>query len=685
MRTVPLNATKRGVAFLVTITLLLPVYSAAQQTLNMESILRGGGLQGGAALGGAGRTPDPSRLLEKPKSLENMDPQKRHPVSCRFVPLDERGNPLRPPYIIEGASRVKPSSASPEEAIRNANRDLGIAGGNEAARGVEVFDEIFYYPNAFELYVKEVTGKELCRFGHQASADLSAFFEPPPLAMVPEDYVLGSGDEVYIRLWGSVEQDIALTIDRSGQIVIPKVGPVKLAGVRYAQAADVVRQATRKLFSDFNVSVSLGQLRGIRVYVTGYVERPGAYNVSNFSSLAALVMAAGGPSSAGSFRHIELRRGGKVLSEFDLYELLLEGNKSKDRVLVSEDVIHIGPIGQQVAVFGGVNKPAVFEIKPNESVEKLLRMAGGFVPGADASLVYRLSINERQAGFQPISMLKDPSVVAKNGDILLAQGSVSLQFPSDKALKRVVISGQVRSPGQYFLPPGATLSDAIASAGGFVPGAYLYGLRMSRESVRQKQEESLKRVLRELDRDIVASSTIQPTNAEEARLLQVRADLSRTLVSRLSSFRPDGRISLPVAPNSPAVPLMELMDGDLIEVPSIPQDVGVYGSVVSPGNFLFRSNGVLQDYIKLAGGAKKGADPGETFVIRANGQAEKLRASGVWGLGFLAHDSAPVYPGDVVVVPEDMAKTTLFRELSSWATLLYQLGLGVAAFKVLQD
>ena len=236
------------------------------------------------------------------------------------------------------------------------------------------------------------------------------------------------------------------------------------------------------------------------------------------------------------------------------------------------------------------------------------------------------------------------------------------------------------------MPPNATLKDAIQAAGGTVHGAYIYGTELRRLSVRLQQENTLERVVRELDRNIVASSTLRPLNADEARLLQVRTELSKTLVERLQNVRPDGRLSLPISPQSSDVPVVELEHGDQITIPLIPAFVGVYGSVVSGGTYLFRSGGRISDYLSAAGGAKKGSEASESFIIRANGQAEKLfpdEAPGFFGSRSLRRSNVAIYPGDNIIVPEDMAKTTVYRETLAYTTLLYQLGLGVAAFKVL--
>ncbi len=542
-----------------------------------------------------------------------------------------------------------------------------------------------YRPNQFERYVKSVSGQELCRFGFQTVFGGSAFFEPPPLATPPEDYVLGLGDEVFIRLWGSIEQDYSAILDRSGNVVIPKVGPVKLAGIRYGQAPQVLRAAVRKMFSDFDVSLTLGQLRGIRVFITGYADRPGAVTVSNFSSLSSVVIAAGGPAAAGSFRNIELRRNGQVIARFDLYDLLLKGDKSADRPLLSEDVIHFGPIGPQVAIFGGVNKPAVFEMKGGESVSDLVRMAGNLAPGSTINNILRLPILEREKGFQLVKPDQVLSTSLADGDVVKVQDNSMVLVPNDRMLKRVVLQGQVRKPGEYFLPPDATLAQAIEIAGGKAPGAFLYGLKLTRKSVLEEQKVLLRRILRELDRDLVSQSAMRPLNQEEAAALTARLEIGRTMIARLQSFEPEGRLALPIFPGTREVPSVKLEDGDVITIPAIPGSVGVFGSVVSAGSFLYDPTKELSDYLELAGGASKGGDLGQVFVIQANGQAKRDDRSWIPFWGAKSVLAMGLNPGDTIVVPEKMDKTTFTRELVQFTQILYQLGLGAAGIKILRD
>ena len=213
--------------------------------------------------------------------------------------------------------------------------------------------------------------------------------------LVPPDYLISAGDEIVLSVWGTVDADLRLIVDRSGRISIPRVGAIMVSGVRYADLPAVISQRMAQTFKNFQLSVSLGQLRGVRVYVTGFVVRPGAYTVSALSSVANAVVRAGGPSTSGSFRDIQLRRGNALVSTLDFYDLLLKGDRSSDRLVQADDVIHVGPIGQQVAVIGSVNRPAIFELKRGETMVDVLRMAGGFAAVADTTRLALERVDER--------------------------------------------------------------------------------------------------------------------------------------------------------------------------------------------------------------------------------------------------------------------------------------------------
>ena len=534
-------------------------------------------------------------------------------------------------------------------------------------------------PSEFELYVSGVIGEPLQRFGSDLVKDGEQTYSPSSTAAVPNDYIIAAGDELYVRVWGSVDADLRLVVDRQGQVVIPKVGAVQVAGVPYGGLSRTIQAAIGKTYSGANVAASIGQMRGIRVYVTGYAQTPGAYTVNNLSSLVNVVMAAGGPSAAGSFRQIQLKRAGKVISTFDLYDLLLKGDKSADRPVTAEDVIHVGPAGTQVAITGAVNKPAIYEIKAGESLQDLLAYAGGFVSGANSEAINYLGLPTRQQGFKSVANSEFAVKKLLDGDIYLATSEVALRQPVDKQMRMVRVDGQVNKPGLYVLKPGQTLQDALLAAGGLAPAAYLYGARLERVSVRNDQEKNLERFRKDAKRDLTNAQATKQTTVEDAEITKTGQQRAAAILSALDEIKADGRITLGIRPNAKNLPPILLESGDVLTIPSKPSSVSVMGSIPAGQVALtYDEDQSVYDYIKMAGGFSRGADTGKVYVKRANG--EYVATTG-W---FSKVSSLDVMPGDAIFIPEDLNKTTFTKELKDWTQIIYQLGLGAAAIKVLK-
>jgi protein involved in polysaccharide export with SLBB domain len=503
---------------------------------------------------------------------------------------------------------------------------------------------------------------------------------------VPPDYLISPGDELVLALWGTVDANLRLVVDRTGRVTIPRVGAVMVAGVRYADLPNVIRQQVAQVFRNFQLSVSLGKLRSIRIYVTGFARRPGSYTVSSLSTIVNALMRTGGPSSAGSFRHIELHRGGQLVTTFDLYDLLLRGDKSGDRVLQAEDVIQIGPVGPQVAMIGSVNKPAIFELKDGDTVTDVLGMAAGFNAVADRTrlAIERLADRENVRVTQ-LSLPADGSQKPSSGDVLRAFSLVETALPVQRQNKRVRVEGEVAHPGEYILPASSTVNDALRAAGGLTADAYLYGTEFNRESVRQTQQQNYDRALRDMETDFTRTTSTQHVgNADEAAALNSRAAATSRLIEQLRGVRPTGRIVLEMSPDSPSLPDLALEDGDRLYVPPRPTTVGVFGSVVNGGSYLFAQGRSIGDYLRLAGGATRGADEASTFVLRPNGTAVSAQQrSGWFGLGG-SLDALPAEPGDTIFLPEQMDRSTFIQSAKDWTQILYQFGLGAAALRTIR-
>ncbi len=229
----------------------------------------------------------------------------------------------------------------------------------------------------FQKFIASTTNEILPIFGADLFRRVPSTFAPLDMVPVPPDYVIGPDDELRIRIWGQVNFQANVRVDRSGEIYLPQVGPVHVSGMPFSELDAHLRGAIGRVYRNFDLTVDVGQIRAIQVYVAGAARRAGVYTVSSLSTLVDTLFVSGGPSVHGSLRHIQLRRGSEVITDFDLYNLLIHGDKSKDVKLQSGDVIFIPPAGSQVAVTGSVRNPAIYELRANESLADLLADAGG--------------------------------------------------------------------------------------------------------------------------------------------------------------------------------------------------------------------------------------------------------------------------------------------------------------------
>jgi protein involved in polysaccharide export with SLBB domain len=542
----------------------------------------------------------------------------------------------------------------------------------------------------FEIYVRQLARQDaltgdLRRFGIDIVTGPQSYSAPDHNAQVPADYLLAAGDELLINLWGSVDAEVRAVVDRTGRINIPRVGTIMVAGTRYAELPELLRVRVGQVFRNFQLSVSLGQLRSVRVYVTGFARSPGAYFVTSLSTIVNAMMRAGGPSAAGSYRHIELRRGRERVVIFDLYDLLIKGDKAADRIVQAEDVIHIGPVGPQIGMIGSVNKPAVYELRPNETVQDAIQMAGGFNAVADRSrlAVERLEDRNDKRVLQ-VGLPESAGLMLRNGDVLRAFSAVDSVLSIHRQNKRVRVDGEVARPGEFVLPPDSSITDALRAAGGLTPAAYVFGTEFTRESVRATQQGNYDRALRDLELEYTRVNTQRAISADEAAAQTAGSGAVARMLERLRSVKPSGRIVFQLDPQSNELPQLALEDGDRIYVPARPNTVGVFGSVFNVGTYLYSQGRSLDDFLRLAGGPTRGADTDSVFVIRANGSVVSTRQSGTW---FRTGDIARVdaHPGDTIFVPEEVGKTSFVQAAKEWTQILYQFGLGAAAIKTLSN
>lgn len=663
-----------------------------------------------------------------------------------------------------------------------------------------------HVPTEFQSHVAASAGRVLPLFGFKLFGGGAETFAPVDQVPVTPDYLVGPGDQLIIRGWGQLDINYTGVVDRNGLLFLPKVGNIHVAGVRYQDLTAYVRTAVARNFRNFDLNVTLGQLRSVPIFVVGHAKRPGRYTVSSLSTLVSALFATGGPARTGSMRAIQLRRGSKVVVEFDVYDLLLRGDKSRDVSLQAGDVIYVPPVSRQVAIFGSVNEPAIYELKAGETLESLVAMAGGLTVTAAGQMAKLERIDDRRSltvldvmldrkglttelhsgdivsvfsitprfenavtlrgqvagpgrySWKPGMKVRDlipdadalittdywlkrnradevfvesdgalvrniktsrteinwdyavierlnprdasTSLIAFNlgkavfdgdesenlallpGDIITIFALNDLRVAESKKVRFVRLEGEFRQSGIFQVKPGETLRQLVASVGGLTEQAYLYGAEFTRESVRVQQQKQLDdfiaRLEQDLDRQAADAQSSSLGSAEDNVRLQAEMLANKRLLEKMRKVKAKGRIVLELSPgvrHMSELPDLVLEDGDRFVVPQRPSVVNVIGAVYNESAYLYRPQKSLGDYLRQAGGLTREADKDSVYVMRADGTVISARQSG-W---FSSLNSMDLMPGETVVVPLELDKTSFMRSLKDWTQILYQFGLGAAA------
>jgi protein involved in polysaccharide export with SLBB domain len=317
-------------------------------------------------------------------------------------------------------------------------------------------------PNEFQNYVIQTTGQLLPLYGSNFFENLRNNNSQLTRSPVSDDYVIGPGDQLLIRVWGSTSAEANVTVDRQGAIAFPKLGTLRLAGVRAGQLDAIVKSYFNKFYKDIEVNVALGKLRKITVFVVGQARNPGSYSLTSQSTLTSAMFASGGPNSTGSIRNLKLMRQGKAISEFDLYDFLGKGDKSQDVKLQDGDVLFYPKAVGYFAIHGKVNVPAIFELKGREdTLNYFLSMAGGLSISADP---LKGTLDRIQPGLEQPRTVDSIQLVGpylntniKNGDVL----NVMARLPA--LSNAITLRGAVTQPARMPWKQGMRISDVVSS------------------------------------------------------------------------------------------------------------------------------------------------------------------------------------------------------------------------------
>ncbi|HUI91233.1 MAG TPA: SLBB domain-containing protein [Chitinivibrionales bacterium] len=401
-------------------------------------------------------------------------------------------------------------------------------------------------------------------------------FVPADYGATPADYIVGTGDEVIVLLWGRINEEYRLKIDRDGKINIPRIGPLPVAGLPYTALQKNILDRVQNI-EGVQTTVSLGELRSIGVFIVGEVKSPGYYTVSGLSNVTNALFAAGGPTRRGSLRNIQLKRNGSTIATVDFYDFLMSGSDNTRLRLKSGDVIMVPVVKKMVAIAGNVRRSALYEIKPNTTLKEALQLAGGVSPTGWVSRIQVERYKDNQ--FQVVLDLtsETPGSIP---DFEVQDGDVIKIFPIvEKNKNAVYLSGNVMRPGKYEYKPGIKVSDIIPDFHALQPETYFdYALVL-----RQEPPSFLNRLI--------------PFNLKKA----------------LDDHASDQNI--PLQPRDEVV----IYSRDYFEPE---RNVTIDGAVTNPGQQKLLENMKVRDLIIKAGGLAEEASPQHGEIYRRNYNGE---------------------------------------------------------------
>jgi protein involved in polysaccharide export with SLBB domain len=403
----------------------------------------------------------------------------------------------------------------------------------------------------------------LKQYGYDLFSDAPSTFAPVDDMPVTSDYVVGPGDEIIISAVSPRRSgDYSLTVNRDGTIYYPSIGTLAVAGMPFGKMTTFLTQKIKGNAADMRLSIRMGKLRSIKIFIVGRVKKPGAYTISALSNLSNALISSGGPTKEGSLRNIQVKRGGTVVSTFDFYEFLMSGNSSKDIRLQAGDVIFVPDTGPLVALAGNVKIPAIYELKSKTSLQDALELAGNVTPQADLKKIQieRFDANQSKKIFDV-----DASNAKQAGNTFLQSGDLIKVFSiNQKLVNGVFLQGNVERPGWYEIKPGTRISQVIQSSNVLKAESYFDYAQIEREVGITRHVEI------------------------------VPFDLGKAL-------KKDPKYDIQLNPRD-VITIFSLQDFQ-----NIPE-VEIHGAVLRPGKYRLYPNMRLAELISLAGGMLPEAD-----------------------------------------------------------------------------
>ena len=510
---------------------------------------------------------------------------------------------------------------------------------------------------------RDDTKNELIIFGSNFFNSYQSSFAPTNELNFSADYVLDVGDVLNIQSPGNTSiggNKQKLVVTRDGSVNIPKVGQINVAGMPYEEAITSIKEFAKSKYLNLDLYINLEKARDMSILLIGNAAKPGIYTLPGGSSILSLLHASGGMSEAGSYRSIIHKRNNKIIQEIDLYDILIKGNLLFKSPLRSGDSVIINPSQRLIAISGGINTPAIYELKDNENLDDLVNLAQGFSVSATDEILVSSALGVTTKILSENIILTE----LNHGDSV----KIPLFSPITKKILTVILDGAVKKPGKYSFAEGTTLHEIIAEAGGYTNNAYPYGGSLFRRKVAEIQQETFDRAYSDLINYLASNANIGSV-ASSTNLQIILAELKASeFKGRLSAEFSQRKVEKDASLDT------ILADGDEIVIPLFTADVLVTGDILNPGGRRYSSELKPKDYIEQSGGLGRFADSDRIVVIKPNGDADVIKAK-----LFFSYAGSTIYPGSTIYVPREIGKLEGIAFTATLAPIVSSLALSLAS------
>jgi len=537
---------------------------------------------------------------------------------------------------------------------------------NNALKKNELEKPQYKRPSTFiNKPVEDKTG----RYGAKIFSMMQSTLMPINEPNFDGNYLLDFGDILEVQLVGQNSTIMKLAIKRDGSLNIPEIGKVFLAGLPLSEAADIIKNKIQISYIGVKAFITLVNVRDVQIIVAGNVYNPGSYTVNGNSNIFHALSVAGGPSSTGSYRKIDLIRDNDVIESIDLYQTFIFGKSSFQSRLRSGDLIFVRTVTNSVTISGAVRRPGIYELTDEEDLSFALIFANGLTNDSDLSDISLSSLDRGKIEKISINNISDlDNYPPRDKDKL---------HISKHSYRTILINGAIKNPGLYLVAEGDGILELVNKAGGYSANAYTFGGVLLNEATKKINQLARDQLYQTFLNNLLEASSANP-NQEFGAVGEIMNELKAAEVSG----RVSAEFDLDILKNNPLKDVI-LQNGDDVTIPEKLDHIYIFGEIYNEGTIRFNSQKDYKYYVNKQGGYKDSADTKNIFVLYPNGETKRIGRKNI----FATKDSQVIlYPGSVIFVPRKQNNGLFTTQTAqAYAAILGNIGVTLASLSVLKD